>query len=367
MFRRFPLFASMVFLLLSAAASAQDRNSMPTLNQAIRGQWLQFSIIGGRINLDGSRIDNIETGVNNLSQKDLLNIRVENGETSMTYEWSNAKEQVSLNAGGCRLHLRRGPKVAAEDHKQKLDDKEKPAVEPGKPDKAPEPKSKEKKVLVDFTQTPGKKSVFILEIDGKQQVFAAAGLWHFFILYPEESRKYLAPLLQLLQPTWKLADQAAGIETELLRNTNYPIALDRSNWAHWVAQLGDESFARREAADRALRTANPALLVYLQQLDADHLDAEQQFRIRRIVELLSLKINNDAPEQAAAWLACDPSIWLALLNRPDVSTRRIAAKQLAAILEGPISVDPEADPASQKAQFDKLRARIELPGELEKK
>jgi hypothetical protein len=336
MFRRFLIAASIMILFGSAAARAQDRNAMPTLNQAIRSRWLQFSIVGGRITLDGSQVGNININPNTLSQREQLSIRVDNGESAMTYEWSNAKEQLNIDvSGGNRVHLRRAPKKDAET------------------------------AAVDFTQKPLEKAVFTLETAGNKQVFTAAGVWHLFILYPQESRKYLAPLAQTLQPNWKLAELADSVENELLRNAeNHVTTLDRSNWARWVAQLGDDNFARRQAADRALRSADPVVLVYLQQLDLNRLDAEQQFRIRRIIEALSQKINDDSAAQVASWLAGDPSIWLALLGRPDASTRRIAAKQLAALLEGPIPVDPEADPASQKTQFEQLRARIEAKAEF---
>jgi hypothetical protein len=48
-----------------------------------------------------------------------------------------------------------------------------------------------------------------------------------------------------------------------------------------------------------------------------------------------------------------------LASRPDVATRRLAAKQLAAILEAPIPVDPETDPTSQQSKLEELRAKIE--------
>jgi hypothetical protein len=327
MFSRFPIAASLIILLGSAAAWAEDHT---TLNAAIRGQWVQFNIVGGRINLQSSQVGPIETGPNSANRKDRLSIRTENGETALAYEWLNAKEQFAIDAcGSSRVTLRRAPK----------NDPQAAAVE--------------------FTQKPQGKAVLTLETEGNRQVFAAASLWHLFVLYPEAARKHLAPLLQTLQPNWKLAETADAIERELLRDAVNTPASDRSNWTRWVAQLGDENFARRQAADRALRAANPALLVYLQELDFNRLDAEQQFRIRRIIEAIALKINNDSPEQVASWLSGDPAIWLALLTRPDVSSRRIAAKQLAAILEAPLPVDPEADPASQKTRIDQLRAQLE--------
>ncbi|MGD0901194.1 MAG: hypothetical protein ABR915_25475, partial [Thermoguttaceae bacterium] len=68
---------------------------------------------------------------------------------------------------------------------------------------------------------------------------------------------------------------------------------------------------------------------------------------------------DDSPEQAAALLVDDPSIWLTLLARPDVSIRRTAARRLAILLDEPVKVDPTADPASQKGAMDALRTKVE--------
>ena len=125
-----------------------------------------------------------------------------------------------------------------------------------------------------------------------------------------------------------------------------------------MAQLGDESFAKREAADRALRTGNAGAIAYLRQLDVSQLDTEQQFRVGRILEALAVQNGDDSVDQVAATLATDPALWLALLARPDPSTRRTAARELARLLGQSIPVDPAADPDSQKAQREQLRARI---------
>ncbi len=385
MLRWFPIVASIVFLFGSTAATgAEDRNAMTTLNAAISGQWVQFSVVVGRVSLQGTQVGPIQTGpAISANRKDQLSIRPENGETAMAYEWSNGKEQYSIDACGVtRLHIHRGPKgisaKSATVTKPKVEAVDAPFDKTGKPksgakmdDAESRPKSAKAEnrnerpqsakanhgcPIIDFVQTPREKSILTVESEGERQIFAADTLWHLFILYPEQARKHLAPLLQPLLPNMKLAETADAVEKALLRNAGNSLIFDRSNWNRWVAELGDENFARREAADRALRGANPALLVYLQKLDFERLDAEQQFRIRRIIETFSAKINNDTPEQAASWLSGDPAIWLAFLGRPDVSVRRIAAKQLATILEEPIPIDPEADPVSQKAQFDRLRA-----------
>jgi hypothetical protein len=330
MWRRFSIAIALIVLLGSVSARAQDRSATLTLNAAIHSQWVRFGIVGGRITLQGVQVGPIETGPNTPNRKDHVNVRTENGDVALNYEWLNAKEQFTIEAcGGSRLIVRR------------------------------EPKDGPQGTTVEFAQLPQGKAVLTLVCEGRRQEFAAEGLWHLFLLYPEPARKHLAPLLQPLQPDWKLVETADAIEKELLRNAENGVAFERSNWARWVAELGDDSFARREAADRALRAANPALLVYLERLDSTRLDAEQQFRIRRILEALSAKIDNDSPEQVASWMAGDTAVWLALLNRPEISARRIAAKQLVGILEGPISVDPETDPASQKSKFDELRTRLD--------
>ena len=81
--------------------------------------------------------------------------------------------------------------------------------------------------------------------------------------------------------------------------------------------------------------------------------------MRRIIELCHGQTTADTAEQAAAQLVGDPLVWLALLDRPQEPTRRAAAKQLAALTGEPIGIDPAADPATQKAQREKLRVKLE--------
>ena len=40
----------------------------------------------------------------------------------------------------------------------------------------------------------------------------------------------------------------------------------------------------------------------------------------------------------------DPLVWLALLSRPEESTRQAAVQQLTVLLNVPIAVDPKAEP-----------------------
>ncbi len=214
-------------------------------------------------------------------------------------------------------------------------------------------------LALDFRQAPGEPVVLKLGTGPGQQVLRAADLWRLAIGHPAECRQHLLPLLDMLRPGSKLADAVAEVETKLLEGAGGEAVAQRARLAVLVRQLGDDSFARREAADRELRAAGHAATVYLRHLDSGRLDAEQRFRIRRILEAAAAQTTDDSPEQAAASLAGDPLVWLALLARPERAARKVAATQLASLLGGPIDLDPNADPDTQKDKREQLRRRIE--------
>jgi hypothetical protein len=89
------------------------------------------------------------------------------------------------------------------------------------------------------------------------------------------------------------------------------------------------------------------------------LDAEQKSRVRHIIRDLSNQTGEDTPERVAAMLVADPLVWLALLARPEESTRQAAVQQLTILLNVPIGVDPKAAPESQAKARDELRTQIE--------
>lgn len=326
-----------VVLGWTAAAGAQDLKAMQNLNQVVRSGLLQFRIVTGRVSLNASRVSPIQTP-NNFEKQDVLSIQSDyNGDIVMSYNWSNSNRQLSIEVSNVsKVRIR---------YSGKDDDTQVP---------------------VEFYQPLQAKTVLKVGPEGKQQIYSAPNLWHLFLAYPAETKRHLVPLLELLHPNWKLSESAATLESELLRKAGNKEISDRKRWVALVEQLGDESFAKRQAADRAIRAADPAVLSFLQQLDFSRLDAEQQFRVRRIIETLTERLGDDSPEQVASWLAGDASVWLILLNRSEVATRRQAARQLVAMLGGPIPVDPEADPASQKAQMEQLRLRIESPATEDK-
>jgi len=152
---------------------------------------------------------------------------------------------------------------------------------------------------------------------------------------------------------------SGDVEKNLLQAMDNGAIAKRARWATLVKQLGDDSFAKRKAADRALRASDRAVLCYLRQLDFDRLDAEQQFRVHRIVRFLTRPGEDDSAEEIAVSLAGDPVVWLALLARPEQATRQTAARQLALLLGEPVKVDPAAEPDTQKDQREQLRVKID--------
>ena len=104
------------------------------------------------------------------------------------------------------------------------------------------------------------------------------------------------------------------------------------------------------------------MLGYLNRLDMKRLDAEQKSRVRRIIRDLSVQTGDDTPQRVASMLVADPLVWLALLSRPEESTRQAAVQLLTVLLNVPINVDPKAEPDSQVKARDALRAQIEKNG-----
>ena len=164
-----------------------------------------------------------------------------------------------------------------------------------------------------------------------------------------------------------MSQTATNLDADLLKLAALGKVPNRQQWSKLVQQLGDNEFTKREAADRSLRTLGPTIVGYLQQLDYASLDAEQQFRVRHIIDSFRGQTVADTPDEAAAMLLGDPLVWLALLDRPQEETRRAAAKQLAALLGEPIAIDPAADPATQKDQREQLRAKLEPAAKTETK
>lgn len=328
--RRLQIMMAGLVMGLLAAAGAQAQEST-LLSQAVQSHWIQFSINDGRIAAESTRDGDSRVGVSGKNRRrEQISVRNNGGKTSITYEQNGVKEQWNVNVtSGDNVLIRRSPV--------------------GKSDVTP----------VEFVQTPNEKITLSWGAPDHRETITAASLWHLFIIQPEKCREHLTPVLQMLRPDARWAETVAKVEERLLAGSADDSVAARARWANWVAQLGDDRFAKREAADRALRSADRTVAGYLRALDFRQLDAEQQFRVRRIIESFADQTSDDSPEQVAASLAGDPAVWLALLERPEAETRRIAVRQLATLLGEAVAIDPEADPASQQTQREQLKKRIE--------
>jgi hypothetical protein len=323
-----------VLIGLASVAAAQPPDEVPRLRQFTQGTppFLRFKITDGRVILGCRNLNNFQTqNAIGPGRKEALNIGNENGRPTLRYERSTPNEQLTLEVNGSS----------------------------GKVTISRIPSGKAKFDAVEFHQGIKEKTTLTLGAGDRRRVFQAANLWQLAILQPRECREHLFPLLELLRQDWKIAEMVARVERSLLAHAQDDSTADRKRWAALVEQLGDDQFTKREAADRALRAGAASALNYLRQLDFDRLDAEQQFRVRRIIVRLAGRSEDDSADEARASLVRSPAVWLALLDRPEVATRQLAARQLAALLGGPIGVDPAAEPKTQESKRELLRKRIE--------
>jgi hypothetical protein len=307
-------------------AAAEELPETPGLANIRRQGWVQFTVSAGRIAVAGSHGVNF----NHSGPNERVSVRVTGTEPVVAYEITTPSCRFILDASaGSRLQLRRLPKA----------DRTTP-------------------VAVEFVQSPREPIVLKVGSKGSERIYRAESIWHLFLQEPAVAREHLAPLLKILLREWDFVKKASEIESALVRTAESGAPSDQKLWSEWVRQLGDASFAKREAADRRLRESGRIVVTYLQQLDPARLDAEQRYRVRRILQAMSDAISEELPPQVAMWLSGDPAIWLALLSRDEEPTRRAALKRLEAISGGPLPFDPAADRKTRQRQIEAVRDRV---------
>ena len=314
--------------ILCQSAAGQDVPRATLLAGVLRQPWIRFEIIYGRVVLRAMRGMQTSTGSSAGLRRERLTIRAAGADPAIDYELTTPEEQITIRFSSAdRVEIRRVPKGDA------------------------------KSPSVEFRQA-GTAPVSLKIGPPNPREYRAASLWHLLLAEPSECRKSLVPLLGLLQPKWDLVKTGDEVRAILLRMADGGRLPDQKRWAEWVAQLGDSQFAKREAADRQLREAGRGVVAYLQQLDPGRLDAEQQYRVHRIIQALTVASGEDAPEQIASWLFSDPAVWLAMLSSETESTRKTAARQLGALVGKPIDFDPAADAPTRQKQVEALRPQI---------
>lgn len=323
-----------ILLGVVAVAAADPPEDLPRLRQYTQGTQpvFRFGVFDGHVVMRCRRPMSFQISSDfGGGQKEMMSLRAEQAQTVINYQRVSAKEDIRIDVAGVsgKVSISRSPR----------DGKSFTAME--------------------FSQTPGEETRLTLGTGDRRQVFQAADLWRLALARPKECQEHLFPMLDALRQDRKLAPMVARIEATLLSRSKEDISKSDTHWAELVEQLADDRFAKREAADRALRAGGAAALGYLRQLDFQRLDAEQQFRVRRILAVQESRSEDDLPEEIAASLMNDRETWLGLLGRTEPEIRKTAARQLAKLLGEKIDVDPAADPDSQKEKREKLWQRIE--------
>lgn len=326
-------------LLLAGSASVASAQPQPPAKFVFwsgisQGQWFRFALTAGRIRPTWLQTHPINhNGLNQNGIQERISIQANPREAQYTY--TSPQLNLTLNFTESKLTIQVVPQGNAID----------------------EP--------LEFVQPMGEPLVLKLGPPERTRVIEAKSLWHLLLLEPEAA-KPLVTWLQLLRLPSGSANLSKTLEEAqaiLVRNAQGPQTFDQGRLRALVAQLGENQFARREAADREIRALGVKSLPYLEQINTAELDLEQQYRVRRILVSLTRSQSGDTAEWIASWLQEDAQVWLALLSRPDPVVRRLAVARLQAILNRPIAVDPAGDDAVRKQQIESLRAELRRPAD----
>jgi len=214
-------------------------------------------------------------------------------------------------------------------------------------------------VAVEYRQPP--RGPVQLEIDDGQTrlVIRGTSLWHLLLTDPQPTRTHLAPLVEILRPSTRLATVADDVRGSLFQAAQAPAFPARDDIARLIRQLDSSEFRVRQGADRALRSMGPGIGPHLTALDPRTLSLEQRERVKAILDGLAGPAA-DTPERIAAWLATDPLVWVELLRDHDVTRRQTALSHMIRLTGGPISFDPLAAVNDRERQIDGLRRRFGL-------
>jgi len=315
-------------VLLVGVATGAEPPSAPMLQQSLP-RFFRVSVVSGRFQVNVVGRTNTTQTRGSGDDTERLEIRSAFGAPSLTYGRKDEKEKVYVHlAVPSSVTIRRMPVGDA------------------------------KIVPVELTHLEGDPLVLKVGPEDDRRTYKAPSLWHLFLLHEDVTKQRLLPLLGLIRPDHDWAAQLGEIKTALFRLAEIDRPGDYARWTELVEQLGNDRFHEREEAERRLRECGRAVFPFLVQLGRSRLDAEQNFRIERILRSMASQSADDTPDQIASWLASDARIWFTLLDEEDAASRKLAARQLSKVLGEPIGFDPEADQLTRAGQLDRLRRRV---------
>lgn len=325
------LFLAVALLGAPCAGQAVAPSVPPLLNRAVRSGWMRLAVDQGRLRLVIANVGQIKPPAVSQAWEENLNLTARDGRGVLEYD---------LKLPDCSIQIR-----GEADGPFSLTRK---------------PAERSPVLPLEFSQRPGEPLRLAVGPPAEQRVATARTFWHLLLGHPAETES-LMPILRWLAGDGVLAPSALELEESLVRLAIQRLWSRRPQWEEWVRQLADERFAVRESADRNLRSAGAAVIPFLQEIDFAQLDAEQQYRLRRIRLALQQETNPSSAQYVATSLLGDRDVWLILLGREQESVRRAASEQLGLILGKPIAFDPAADPATRQKQWDALRGTLGKP------
>ncbi|MGW8257635.1 MAG: hypothetical protein ACWGMZ_09135, partial [Thermoguttaceae bacterium] len=200
-------FFCLILCARSGLAQTQELKSLPNLQHAVKYGWLSCRIVAGKLSLLGSRMTNFQKANRYGNTQDRIQIQSDIGDTTLSYHWTDGKRRLKIeicNVSQVHINLSGKADVGFTE--------------------------------VDFSQPPHGKCVLKLGPPDKQQVFTAPSVWHLFLSHPQETKKYLEPLLQPLNPKWQLSASLDRIESALEEKTTGSAILEIGHWAALVKQ-----------------------------------------------------------------------------------------------------------------------------------
>jgi len=192
-----------------------------------------------------------------------------------------------------------------------------------------EPRDGSSLALVHFAQAKSGALTLSIQAGAHPMEFEASSLWHLLLAEPAVCRQHLIPILQPLNPNWRLQESVERIEAALCRVAP-EMTIPRRQISRLVATLDSSDFASRQAADGELRSMGVAVLPYLASLDRSQCTREQRRRMQRIRHDLSGQ-SPDSPERVASWLVNDEQLWRQWTADPNAGRRLAATQGLAGI------------------------------------
>lgn len=330
-----PVLGMLMFILVwngslgVSAVEGPTRLAAPMLSQWVQSNTIQIHLVRGRVHWSANRaMGGFSRRASVGGRQEQMSVQFTGRSFSISYELQSPEQKYSFQLANRSLQVQWFCK------------------EPDSPSR------------LEFLQDPGQAVVVKMGEPPSEAVWQATSLWHLAFEEPEVVQKHVIGLLKPFLPEVELLARAKDIEHQMLHQARNMVGLDRARLQALVVQLGDEQYTRREAADRTLRELGPAMVPFLRSLDHRLLDAEQRFRIRRILQTFEAPTQGDSLLGVTEWLMNDPEIWWILLDRPESETRGIAVERLSILLGEPIEFDPKAAPEVRRVQRERLQSKI---------